>query len=230
MVVASPILITGAARSGTSLVAGSIFRCGAWGGELAGSTSSNKRGMYENTYIRNHIIKPFLKSLGLDPMGQRDLPDTSMFLPVSSELALIWRNKILTVIKDQEYKKGPWFYKGAKMCLFWPVWHAAFPNAKWIIVRRDPDSIVASCLKAPFMRTYKTPSGWLGWVAKHEEKFEEMLNARLNIYEVWPQRMINGDYAQMQIAVNGVGLGWKFDEVQKFVEPSLWHKPKGESK
>ena len=40
-----PILITGAARSGTSMSAGVVSLCGAWGGELSGPNVYNKKGM-----------------------------------------------------------------------------------------------------------------------------------------------------------------------------------------
>lgn len=230
MIIKSPILITGAARSGTSMVAGCVNRCGAWGGDMAGPTPSNRRGMYENTAIRNELVKPYLKEIGCDPMGQDPLPRISDIIPVPDLLAANWRKAVIDIITAQGYIKGPWFYKGAKMCLIWPVWRAAFPDAKWIIVRRDPEGIVQSCIKAPFMRAFKHWSGWLSWVAKHQKRFEEMLDARLDIREVWPQRMINGDYNELQATINHVGLSWKFDEVLKFIEPSLWHRKKEENK
>ena len=41
----NPIIITGCARSGTSLTAGVINICGAGGGEMSGATIYNKKGM-----------------------------------------------------------------------------------------------------------------------------------------------------------------------------------------
>ena len=61
---APPILITGAARSGTSMTAGNIHKCGAWGGDMAGSTRYNRKGMFENTEIRNTMVKTIMKSIG----------------------------------------------------------------------------------------------------------------------------------------------------------------------
>ena len=70
-----PILITGAARSGTSLCAGTTNICGAWGGSLSGPTKYNRKGMFENSEIRNAVVKPYLRRIGCDPMGQDPLPD-----------------------------------------------------------------------------------------------------------------------------------------------------------
>ena len=51
----SPIFVTGAARSGSGMIAGTFVKCGAFGGVM-----SNKRGMYENDHIRDKIVKPYL--------------------------------------------------------------------------------------------------------------------------------------------------------------------------
>ena len=114
------------------------------------------------------------------------------------------------------------------MTLLWPLWHAAFPDAEWIIVRRMPEDIVASCMRTAFMRAYRRRSGWLMWVAHHEECFEQMHDAKLRIHEVWPERAIKGDLTELQMVVNALGLEWKFDRVREFIAPSLWHRAKSE--
>jgi len=226
-----PILITGAARSGTSMVAGTMNICGAWGGDMRGPTRFNRKGMFENKRIVNTLVKPFFVSIGADPMGQRPLPDINKIaaavnLPL---LAAKWRKEIIDIVTEEGYSSGPWFYKGAKMCLMWPLWHAAFPGAQWIIVRRDPEDIVRSCAKTAFMRGYHSRAGWLHWVAEHEKRFEEMYDAKLKIQEVWPQRAIDGDLTQLQMVVNLFGLDWDFNKVKEFITPSLWIKAKKEA-
>ena len=219
-----PILITGAARSGTSMVAGIVNLCGAFGGELAGPTKFNKKGMFENNEIREKIVKPFLLNLNCDPMGQKPLPETfqvKKFLSEGYDPGIL-RDAVLEVIRKQGGDNRIWFYKGAKMCLLWPVWDAAFPGAKWIIVRRDVEDIISSCLRTGFMRAYTRRSGWLMWVAAHETKFEEMIFSKLDIMEVWPQRMINGDFSEMQIVLNHLGLEWDKEKVLDFIDYRLW--------
>lgn len=223
-----PILITGAARSGTSMCAGIIYKCGAWGGQLAGPTKYNRRGMYENSEIRNNVVKPFFDRNGWDRLGQNPLPEieeikNSLNLDL---LAANLRKDVLNIIRRQGYRKGIWFYKGAKMCLVWPIWHHAFPKARWIVVRREPMDIVNSCMRTPFMRSFKRQSGWLWWVAEHEKRFDEMHDAKLDIQEIWPQQIVEGDVRSIQSVVNRLGLEWNFDAVREFVEPSLWHRNK----
>jgi hypothetical protein len=141
---------------------------------------------------------------------------------------------VLASIKSEGLTEGiPWFYKGAKMCQMWPVWNYAFPNAKWIIVRRKTSDIVRSCLHTGFMRAFSKKEiqdrvgakdareGWLWWVHRHEEYFVEMLQEGLNCKIIWPERMVNGDYQQMHELIDWLGLKWN-NGIYNFIEPKLW--------
>jgi len=221
--VTDPILITGAARSGTSMIAGCVFRCGAWGGKMSGPTRYNQRGMYENSEIRNQIVKPFLRKIGVDPLCQNPLPDIVKIEEMAYEVGEQWVGWVLRIIKRQGYKKGPWFYKGAKMCLLWPIWHEMFPFAKWVIVRRNAHDIASSCLKTGFMRGHKNRAGWLYWVAQHENRFREMYEAGLKIREVWPHKaIVYADFSELRGVIEWLGLEWNEKEVMEFISPALW--------
>jgi len=213
----SPILITGCARSGTSMVAGVINICGSFGGKLYGPNKYNAKGMFENQRIREAIDKGYLRELKMDPKGQKPLPDTSK-LPIPSD----WKQKVDRIIVEEGYQGGSWFYKGARCCLVWPVWHYAYPNAKWIIVRRRSADIASSCLNTSFMDAYQDFEGWIKWVRHHEEKFVEMIQAGCNVKIVWPERLVNGDYTQLREAIEWLGLTWRPKEVMEFIEPKLW--------
>ena len=228
MIEVSPILITGCARSGTSMVAGVVNMCGAFGGRMSGPNKNNEKGMFENAAVREHIVKPYLRSLGVDPLGQFPLPDvTTLSIPAG------WRQRVEQIFVDEGYLGGVWMYKGAKMCLIWPVWNYAFPNAKWIVVRRRTGDIVSSCCKTGFMRAFRNAQfqravgakdereGWLWWVHQHERRFVEMIEAGLNVKVVWPELMVHGDYSQLYETLDWLGLKWK-SEVLTFVDPKLW--------
>ena len=223
-----PILITGCARSGTSMVAGIINMCGAFGGDMSGPNANNAKGMFENAHIRNQVVKPYLRKINADPMGQFPLPDVEdISIPNN------WEQRVTNIMREEGYVGGEWMYKGAKMCLHWPVWHYAFPNAKWVIVRRRTGDIIQSCLKTSFMRAFSNPhfrqavgaknevEGWLWWVHQHEARFIEMIQKGLNCKIVWPDRMVDGDYSQMNEMLEWLGLNWNSD-IPKFIEPKLW--------
>ena len=223
-----PILITGAARSGTSLVAGIINLCGAFGGNMSGPNQNNAKGMFENAKIRNQMVKPYLRKIGMDPLGQYPLPDVEKI-----PLPRWWKERIEGIIKEEGWERGSWMYKGAKMALVWPLWSYAFPDAKWIIVRRRTGDIIKSCLKTNFMQAFGKQQyrkavgaeterdGWLWWVHQHEDRFYEMVTEGLNIKIVWPERMVSGDYQQMMETVEWLGLKWN-SEALSFVDPRLW--------
>jgi hypothetical protein len=219
----APILITGVPRSMTSATAGVINICGAFGGEMSGPNKNNQKGMYENAKIRNTVVKPYLKQLGVDPKGQYPLPDINT-LPIPND----WRKRVEDVFLEQGYKGGPWFYKGAKMALMWPAWHYAFPNATWIIVRRKDEDIINSCMKTGFMNAFNTREDWQWYVYYHKERFVEMVMNGLNVRQVWPSKMVYGDYQEMQETIQWLGLRWKPDKVYNFISPKLMHSYKKE--
>lgn len=211
------ILITGCARSGTSLVAGVFHHCGAFGGDVTGPTPWNARGQFENKTIREKICKKKLSELGVDPLGQFPLPDTKN-IPRDKT----WRTKVLSVLISEGYSGGPWYYKGAKSCLMWTLWAEAFPSAKWIIVRRKADDIAKSCLNTRFMRAYNDTTGWLSWVMEHENRFDDMRKAGLDVEEVWSGTVVE-DPEIMKPTIERCGLQWNENEVKNFITPNLWH-------
>lgn len=213
----SPILVTGAARSGTSMIAGVINICGAFGGMTHGPNKFNAKGMFENAAIMSQIDKPFLQEIGVDPKGQKPLPDTS-----NLKIPTDWKARVDKIMLEEGYQGGQWFFKSARSCLVWPVWHFAYPNAKWVIVRRRSADVATSCLNTAFMNAYTEYDEWIKWLNHHESCFVEMIQAGLNVKQIWPERLIKGNYEQLYEVVEWLGLNWKPDEVMKFIEPKLW--------
>ena len=168
MIKQDPILITGCPRSGASIIGSVINLSGAFGGEMS------KRSMFTNDRIREEIIYPYFDSIQMDRLGQYPLPDTdNLFIPPN------WRGQVQRVMIDEGYngmEGGRWMYKDARLSLTWPIWNYAFPNAKWIIVRRRTGDIIESCLKTGFMTAFGFTAkqaavnvtterdGWLWWV------------------------------------------------------------------
>lgn len=214
----SPIIITGCARSGTSMVAGTINMSGAFGGNMHGPNKYNAKGMFENVAVKMTLDKPYLSFIGCDTKGQYPLPDTEKLLIPND-----WGDKVRAIFESEGYTSGPWMIKLARACLTWPVWHHAFPNAKWIIVRRRDTDIIDSCMNTAFMNHYTTPEGWQGWVDHHKKCFVEMVEAGLNVKQIWPERMIISDYSAVHDMIDWLGLTWKPEEVENFISPKLWH-------
>jgi hypothetical protein len=204
----SPIFITGCERSGSTIIARIVSHCGTFTGRTT--------EMLENIEIKK-LTDTYYDLIGADKKGQNPLPDTKkLIIPTN------WKQKIEDVLTDEKYDNSTWMIKGSRLCQTWPVWHYAFPNAKWVIVRRRTGDIIDSCLKTGYMTAYKDKEGWLGWVHEHEKLFVEMIEAGVNCKIVWPERMATGDYGQIFEMLDWVGLPWNNDIVQ-IVEPLLWN-------
>lgn len=213
----NPIIITGCARSRTSMVAGIIEMCGAFGGKTCGATPYNRKGQFENVEIRNALIKPFLRNIGVDPMGQFPLPKTK-----DVQIDYTWKWQIEYILKNQGVKEETiWYLKSAKACLIWTQFVATWPGAKWIIVRRKDEDIVTSCLKTPFMRAFTKTNNWQWWVDQHKRKFEEMKKSKIRLKEIWSDKLIEGDFQQIREVVSWCNLTWKEKEVKNFITPRL---------
>jgi hypothetical protein len=213
----SPIFITGCARSGTSLTAGLIELGGAFGGKTMPPCADNKKGLFENKQIREKIIKPYLMRGGYSRSGQKNLPDIDKLIPFPG-LGFFMQ----AILESEGYKGGPWYYKGAKLCLIWPIVHKAFPHARWIICRRPDEGIIQSCLKTKFMRAYRGAKGWQGWIDVHKKRFDEMEAAGLDVKTIWPGKLLEGDDTELKAILKWAGLKYKKKAMNKFIAPELW--------
>lgn len=214
----TPILITGCARSGTSLVAGTIHTGGAWKGETYGGGNANIKGFFENKELREKIDKPLLKEHGWDPMGQSPLPDITQALNPGDLY-----DRVQRCIAEQGYTEGPWMFKDAKLTWLWRAWHFAFPEAKWVFVRRSKRHIVQSCIRTSFMSRYTSVEEWAAWVDFHLEQLDAMKAAGLNVVEIWSNDLVEGNYGPIKETMLQYGLNWDLIKVNDLVTPDVWH-------
>ncbi|MFA5049176.1 MAG: sulfotransferase [Patescibacteria group bacterium] len=221
----SPIFITGAQRSGASIIARIIASCGVYTGRTSEMMENDSISSFVNQYYGN---------INVNKKGHYPLPNTKEIL-----IPINWKNKIqkrieleIVKIKDEQF----WMYKSNRLCQLWPVWNYAFPNAKWIIVRRRTGDIVHSCLKTAYMDTFEdkkiqqllgvdsTTKGWAWWVHEHEKLFVEMIETGLNCKVIWPERMVDGDYSQIVEMLKWLGLEWN-DSIIPTTKKLLWNSP-----
>ncbi len=204
----SPILITGAPRSGKTLIAGVLDICGVF----SGATDS----MLENIHVRDQIMARYLKQSGADPKGYKPIVSPTQFsIPAG------WQEAVDNVMMREGYDDGTWMLKSSKLALTWPVWHNAYPNAKWVIVRRRTGDIVDSCMKTDYMKAYGDKAGWIEMVRHYEDRFVEMITEGVDCKVIWPQRMVRGDYSQVYELLDWLGIGWR-TEILAYIDPKFW--------
>lgn len=210
-----PIFITGADRSGSSLIA-RIF-------QICGATTGVVTNMYENVEMRN-ICQVYLSN---NIVNGEFMPETKQLnIPVD------WRQRVENLLSCEDCMKKQWMFKSSLLAQMWPVWHYAYPNAYWIIVRRKTPDIIQSCEKTGYMKLFKEKNnlekieakteadGWLWWIHQYEKKFVEMIEAGVNCKQVWPERMVTGDYHQIYEMLDWVGLQWN-TKIVDTIDPML---------
>ncbi len=72
------------------------------------------------------------------------------------------------------------------------------------------------------MRAYSNIKGWQYWIDQHKKRFKEMKKAGLDLFEIWPQEMINGDFRNTKRLISYLNLKWEEEKVLDFITPALW--------
>ncbi len=212
----NPIIITGCPRSRTSLVMQILEISGLFLGNVIGATRANPQGQKENREVIDKIVKPELKKHGYDPKGQHPIPPIDFYCNDPER-----KQKVFSILEKQGLKNDQkWAMKLCKATLNWQGWDAAFPEATWIIVRRNDKDIIKSCMspKAAFMDKYNTPDGWQWWVNEHYKRFE-LIQKHCNTYEIDTDKLINKDFTQLRVIIDALDLKWKPDKIEAQIKP-----------
>lgn len=129
-------------------------------GDICGITKYNKKGQFENHTIIRNIEKLYLTSINHDPLGQKlPLPD------IDSKIDVNRKERLFELLDIGE--NVIWGWKDCKACLSFKSWNYAFPDAHWIIVHRNTDSIINSCLNTKFMSAYDSYEDWYKWAKEY---------------------------------------------------------------
>jgi hypothetical protein len=216
-----PIFVTGAERSGRTIIAKIL--------KLSGAFSGVTNSMYENIQIKK-LMAEYHKSINADPDCQYPLPQKEDIYPL-----LNFKESVFEILEIDNYDgKTPWMYKSSNLCQLWQLWNQAYPNAKWIIVRRKPSDIAYSCLRTTYMCGFSSvdrqkeigvvneTAAWLWWVKQHERMFQEMVVAGLNIKVIWPEDLVDGNYESIKEILDWAGLPFDEEMIRKEIDPMLW--------
>jgi hypothetical protein len=182
-------------------------------GELYMKPRPNQpRGFLEHKAVRQKVVKPKLRQLNADPKGQRPLPPRDLN-PPAQEVNVFGR-------KVRKKLNGAEAYKDAKCLLLWPYFHLAFPNALWILVRRERKNIARSCQRAKFMDGYTYFAGWLHWVDEHLERMADLKKAGARVVEIWPDPMEPETFRDI---IEAADLTFDAEAVRAALVPEAWH-------
>lgn len=215
-----PILITGLPRSGTSLTAGLLDICGVWSGTTVQASKDNIKGFFEHCALREVVNKALLSRMGCDPLGVRKLPPHEL-PPINNFKETIYD----ILIKDGYTGKQPWMFKDAKLLLLWPYYKTYFPSATWIVVKRDKEEIIDSCLRTGFMKQHSEDREfWNAWAQNYEDRIERLKASGVKFYEINATDIVKSETRdELRKLIKKLKLKWNESKVQEFIEPTVWH-------
>lgn len=126
------LVILGMHRSGTSMIAGGLSRCGLRAGsedELMPASFDNPRGFWERRDVVT-LNDELLASVG-----------SSWFLPAIVDSPRVVEMQAILGRLDRQ---TPWLLKDPRLIFTWPVWESALKNTAKLFVYRSPLAVAAS--------------------------------------------------------------------------------------
>nr|WHW29735.1 hypothetical protein [uncultured bacterium] len=216
----TPLFILGLPRSGTSMVAGMCKKSGFWAGTTIAADRNNPKGYFEHAEIRETLIKKVLQDLGCDPLGVRKLPDSEALTGDFDT-----RQQLAQILKRDAYRGDrPWMYKDAKLTLLWPLFHRAFPKANWLVVTRDTDSFVDSCLRTSFMQQHSVQREfWESLADDYANRLDALRAASSQVVEIHSPDLFGGDFSALERVFQIYGMAFDAGKLKKFISAEHWH-------
>ena len=140
-----PVIVLGMHRSGTSLLAELLDKCGVFGNdESLPADSRNPRGYWEYAPLV-HFNRRLLASIGshsfLPPADEDDL----VLCARASELP--WKNEAARLASAMRAHDRAWYWKDPRLAVTFPFWQQFWGEPAFVIAVREPFDIARSLQK-----------------------------------------------------------------------------------
>lgn len=136
------LIITGMHRSGTSLITQWLSKCGLQTGEkLVPGGYGNVEGHFEDI--------EFLK-MHEEILADHNLPTTGLTVEHVAQFTIYEKEKLKSIIKVKQQLYDQWGWKDPRTCLFLDVYKELLPDACYLVILRDYQSVVSSLLRREF--------------------------------------------------------------------------------
>ncbi len=216
------IVITGAGRSGTSLVAGLLAKAGMrLSDDLIEASVQNPRGSFEDReiFLLQREMLAQVGPLRLPP------PENWMDNPAVSKAEPLLRELLRKGVagEDTEPDKGlkPWGFKSPDTAYTFRLWHRIF-NAEKVVPKivlciREPSAVVTS-----LMRQYNWDAGTaeLFWLTKY---LSAIIDTGANVFLARYEHILRADMDHINALCKFTGLegGLNRNAVDELLEPTL---------
>lgn len=207
----APVFIAAPARSGTVMMANLLHGHGIWIGDAGISKTSHVDG---NVGAENLEIKKFLRSLTRELLFK----NKERVLPASKQ-ALIDRNVFKDKLEAFVPTGKPWLIKTSLTLDFNEVLMDVYPNARWVLMRRDKKDIMASVNNHPVMRKRRWSTSKL--IDASFARQDEIFKKAGYVLKIDPDNVVHSAMAARN-AVEFCGRDFSHDVFNAVVKPGEW--------
>lgn len=199
----APILITGAYRTGKTLIAEVIRDCGVFAGDFTAGLMDGKNG---HEVLISHLKDAQSRLLAQDGGGYPSpLPSIQMF----------WNQIITERLHQWGYNPtNKWMLKSPSILPQWELWAQSFPEAKVVVVARSREDILRS-LAHTYPYSQNSQEEWERVLDTCEDYQVKMIKSGMNVKVIWPERCVGGDYRAIHDMLNWLGLEWHSESLMR---------------
>lgn len=180
------------------MTAGIFHQHGVWVGSHRPGDAVNAKGHYENIPLRTFLHGKFPNVV---PTATPAVPDHDL------------RDEILSLIRNDGYKGGPWLFKCTAM------YHPAFAGFDYVGIGtiRPVEQVFASCRKTGMLGKL-TDEQLYANIRAHQTEIRRVSHA-----VVFTDEVANGNFDSIRDAIETAGLEWNENACEAFVDRKLWH-------
>lgn len=205
-------LIAGVPRSGTSLIAGLLAYHGIWCGKCIPGDADNRYGYFENIEMVDVVKQLFLKN------GYKARSDSPVLTKGRMKRHFPFlREQFGMIVKDN----SEWLYKDSKLLLINQLMIEAFPEAIWILPRRNDSAVFNSLVKKWNKRPGATPESIHAMIIRLQTLQEQIAGKTKHLWVNSDEIVQSAEYAKYFIEKCGLGFSEKI--YNDFVTPKLYH-------
>lgn len=189
-----PIILTGTERSGIPLVTKVLKDAGVYV-----STLENWQARSFNKTPHTNLVSRVLDRLDYDVKGR--FPITTNFRAGHKLVRSFQFTVEKTLSVEAKLNDSLWLYADHRSLLIWDLWSKAYPDAVWLVVRRDDSAIINSCMKTEWMDMFNRSvirdaigvntarEGWEWWLRQYNTLISDLMASAAFVFEVWPDRL-----------------------------------------
>lgn len=200
------------------MVAKCFAQLGVWVGATRKGNQFNPEGYWEN----DQLTQVSYHSIGINEFGSRFTdPDFEPLRPGPADV-LVFRTAFTECARQMGYRGGPILYKDPATVFHWPLWHKAFPDARWLVCERDD----RSCVKS-LMNFYRAPEGACrAFRERFVRRVEEVLyTPETNCFRLATDLVARGTgrYFEASCGWAGISRRRSIDTLRATIKSNLWH-------